>query len=93
MDFKSILIGGLGTALLFVSIGAGVQSEPTTIQVTENPFPFEFIGYETKMERFLLNRQTGELWGVFGAFSTKESHPHYVLRDVIEQPISNNSGE
>lgn len=30
MDFKSILIGGLGTALLFVSIGAGTHEEKPT---------------------------------------------------------------
>jgi len=28
MDYKSMLIGGLASALLFVSIGAGVQPIP-----------------------------------------------------------------
>ena len=60
MDYKSMLIGGLATALLFVSIGAGVQSEPTTIQVTENPYPYELkVNYDDATKALLLNRETG----------------------------------
>lgn len=63
MDFKSILIGGLGAALLFVSIGAGVQSEPNTIQVTENPFPWELnVNYNDATKALLLNRETGDVY-------------------------------
>ena len=68
MDLKSILIGGLGTALLFVSIGAGVQSESTVVQVAENPFPYDIVDCKVNWNNSgaertcLLNRQTGEVY-------------------------------
>jgi len=63
MDYKSMLIGGLATALLFVSIGAGVQSEPTTIQVTENPYKYELkVNYDDATKALLLNRETGDVY-------------------------------
>ena len=58
-----MLIGGLATALLFVSIGAGVQSDPTTIQVTENPYPYELnVNYNDATKALLLNRETGDVY-------------------------------
>ena len=52
-----MLIGGLGTALLFVSVGAGTtQDAPTTIQVSDNPFPYVIDGGR------VLNRESGQLW-------------------------------
>ena len=60
-----MLIGALGSALLFVSIGAGTQSEQPTqqiIQVSENPYPWEYNGNGTYGT--VTNRQTGESWSV-----------------------------
>jgi len=81
MDFKSMLIGGLGTALLFVSIGAGVQSEPTTIQVTENPFPYEVVdvtmtGFSGECQ-VLLNRETGEMEQIYSHYDSKSEGKRY----------------
>lgn len=60
-----MLIGGLGTALLFVSVGAGTtQDAPTTIQVTDDPFPYEITTVTDRNGRghsVLLNRETGNL--------------------------------
>ena len=81
-----MLIGGLASALLFVSIGAGVQSEPTTIQVTENPYPYEIV-IRGGSSDVLLNRETGECRSLHGWPSTKDSKAHYVLRDVNAESI------
>lgn len=75
MDFKSMLIGGLGTALLFVSVGAGTtQDAQTRIQVTDDPFPYEITTVRThdgsNSATVLLNRKTGDIeqidaWGPY----------------------------
>ena len=75
-----MLIGGLATALLFVSIGAGVQSEPTTIQVTENPYPYEIVKREGGYKDVLLNRETEECRSIHEVSSDKDAKYHLVLR-------------
>jgi len=87
MDYKSMLIGGLASALLFVSIGAGVQSEPTTIQVTENPYPYEIVDRPGSSHDILLNRETGECRTLHEVAGDKETKYHFVLRDVNAESI------
>ena len=87
MDFKSMLIGGLGTALLFVSVGAGTtQDAPTTIQMSDNPFPYQFekhVKFGSAIEQaFVLNRETGELFSAHSKDSGQGKHAHWLLRPV-----------
>ena len=64
MDKKSALIGALGTALLFVCIGATTQQDANqVIQVIEDPFPWEItVNYDEATKALLLNKKTGEVY-------------------------------
>ena len=80
-----MLIGGLATAILFISISASVQSEPTIIQVTEDPYPYEVV--EIVMAGLLanrtalLNRETGELEFIYANYNEKaETGNRYVQK-------------
>ena len=81
MDFKSMLIGGLGTALLFVSVGAGTTHDaPTTIQVSDNPFPYVMA------DGRILNRESGQLWIIEhhdGAKFNSSADDFYTLYEAV----------
>lgn len=63
MDLKSILIGAMATALLFISIGATTSSsEP---EIISDSHVWDFVLNESSehyaAEAFAINKQTGEV--------------------------------
>ena len=83
MDFKSMLIGGLGTALLFVSVGAGNQQETLPVQVSHNPHPFT-IDQTTGL---LINRANGNMWSIHDQMTSKTKKLHTIIRPVTVDGI------
>ena len=65
MDYKSMLIGGLATALLFVSIGAGTQQQTTNESHVPESHVWEFHLSDPAENRsgmaFSINKVTGEV--------------------------------
>ncbi len=71
MDKKSILIGALGASLLFVSIGAGINSSEQTTSGKWQFYPGASGGQGTYSNiGHLLNTENGALYYVYG--DTKE---------------------
>ena len=65
MDFKSLLIGALGSALLFVSVGAGFSEQTTTQTMVPSSHVWSFHLSNPSSEHsavaFALNKKTGEV--------------------------------
>ena len=74
MDYKSMLIGGLASALLFVSIGAGTPERPINESNLPESHVWEFhlsdaAQGEASMA-FAINKKTGEVRKYSSAYAT-----------------------
>ena len=61
MDKKSLVIGALGSALLFVTLGAAT---PVTVETTvpvEHEWQFHLEVSDEKAQAFSINKRTGEV--------------------------------
>ena len=63
MDKKSIVIGALGSALLFVTVGAANPTTVVTTSPVEHVWHLEIAqsGQTTKPHAFAINKKTGEV--------------------------------
>ena len=59
MDFKSLLIGALGSALLFVSVGAGIDNQKDYGEVGL------WMPAATAERVYIVNTRTGEMYRAF----------------------------
>ena len=88
MDYKSLLIGALGSALLFVSVGAGT-AEQTTVNSTVPPshvweFHLSNPSNERSTQAFALNKETGEV-RKYNAYTVEHLHQKYNNYSVCKE--------